>query len=310
MQYPPKSQIIESVKCSQLIKDKFLSDGDLAVTMFGNPMCWAGGFSLVFQIEKLGQKYAFKVWHTHLDDIAERYQFIKKRLVDCGLPYFLDFDYNEKGLYVDDLFLATHRMIWLSGETLDKFIDKNLSNPDKLFSIATKFLEMTTAFHEKGIAHGDLQHGNIMVTNNEQLVVIDYDSMFVEELVGRRDVIKGLAGYQHPKREENLLIHSKLDHFSELVIYLSLITYAEHPNLWNNDTDRMLFSKEDFSDPDNSIIFNTLLRSSNGLITFIACYLLEVLKLEDLDSIQSLASLLRKGININNPLVQSIADKF
>ena len=53
-----------------------------------------------------------------------------------------------------------------------------------------------------GIAHGDLQHGNIFVVDDE-LKLIDYDGMFVPRLAGCRSNELGIEHYQHPQRKEH-----------------------------------------------------------------------------------------------------------
>ncbi|QLQ08322.1 MAG: hypothetical protein HZY76_21580 [Anaerolineae bacterium] len=48
-----------------------------------------------------------------------------------------------------------------------------------------------------GIAHGDLQHGNVLVAADE-LRLIDYDGMYVPPLSGRESHEIGHRNYQHP----------------------------------------------------------------------------------------------------------------
>ena len=56
--------------------------------------------------------------------------------------------------------------------------------------------------------------------------------------------------------------NEKVDYFSELVIYLSLLSLAEKPDLWNQFGDRtergLLFTAEDFKNPDQSDVFQEL----------------------------------------------------
>ena len=68
-----------------------------------------------------------------------------------------------------------------------------------------------------------MQHGNIMVKDGGQLVLVDYDSMYVPALDGWDEEIKGLQGYQHEARWKNKKLAPKADYFSELIIYLSLL---------------------------------------------------------------------------------------
>ena len=87
--------------------------------------------------------------------------------------------------------------------------------------------------------------------------------MFVPALRGHSDTIVGLAEYQHPSRiAGGGTANEKVDYFSELVVYLSLIALAEKPNLWRQFGQRsekgLLFIAEDFKNPDQSDIFRDL----------------------------------------------------
>lgn len=80
---------------------------------------------------------------------------------------------------------------------------------------------MITKLHEHHISHGDLQHGNILIDSNDELFLIDYDSVYVPELDGECDIIKGLKGYQHPKRGENKKANEKVDYFSNTLLIIT-----------------------------------------------------------------------------------------
>ena len=121
---------------------------------------------------------------------------------------------------------------------------------------------MTQALHSQSLAHGDLQHGNILVNEENQLYLVDYDSFYCPTLRGEEDTVTGLPDYQHPARRSNKSVSEKLDYFSELVIYLSILAIAENPYLVSKykveDADRLLFSKEDFEDITNSQIYKDI----------------------------------------------------
>lgn len=121
---------------------------------------------------------------------------------------------------------------------------------------------MACDLHRLGIAHGDLQHGNILVDKNDNLFLIDYDSMYLPTLKGQGDIIAGLKGYQHPKRADNINASEKLDYFSELIIYTSIVGVAERPEFVEKynleDSEQMLFSPDDFNDLVNSRIYKDL----------------------------------------------------
>ncbi len=119
---------------------------------------------------------------------------------------------------------------------------------------------MVKSLHEEDISHGDLQHGNIMLTKNEDICLIDYDSLYIPPLSNEEDRIKCLDGYQHPSRSKVINLSPKSDYFSELIIYLSLLAISEEPDLWEDieQEERLLFSKTDLMNPRSSPVFTQL----------------------------------------------------
>ena len=278
--------------------------------------CYTGGFSTVFEfITKSGQRIAVRCWCADIDNIEKRTRTISSYLSKLKSPYFVNFEYLEAALLIadegDPFTIPVVTMDWVYGKTLKDYLNKNLTDKNKILNLADKFLTMVSFFHQNNIAHGDLQHGNISVTNEGNLVVLDYDSMYVSGLDGMPDVIKGYGGYQHPARYNNPVVHSKLDYFSELVIYLSLLVYAEYyannPSIWNDKTEHLIFSKEDLENPNSSEIINFLLKSSNSQIFNLTCKLLDSLRQVDILQLQPLEKILEDDLNI---LANDIIGRF
>ena len=89
-------------------------------------------------------------------------------------------------------------------------------------------------------------------------------------LHGQTEQIVGLPEYQHPQRiAGGGKASEKVDYFSELVIYLSFLSLAEKPELWNQFKDKtekgLLFSKKDFENSNQSDIFQELKKLSPGI---------------------------------------------
>ena len=130
-----------------------------------------------------------------------------------------------------------------------------------------------------------------MVKPDLSLVLVDYDSMFVPELNGMPDEIKGLVGYQHEARWKNKLVSEKADYFSELVIYLSLKALAKMPSLWKDlnmeDTETLLFSGEDIQSKGSSNIFR-LLKTDSELVPLVdkLCEFMDKPTIEDLTPLE------------------------
>ena len=66
--------------------------------------------------------------------------------------------------------------------------------PDTLLSLAKVWVRMMADLKAVSIAHGDLQHGNVVVVG-DQLRLIDYDNMFVPGLAGKQSNECGHRNY-------------------------------------------------------------------------------------------------------------------
>ena len=233
----------------------------------GEPMRGiSGGFSRVYPVKVASRTFALRCWVKNVSDAKHRYEEISAHLKQVDSPYFVDFEYVPEGILVNGIKYPITRMEWVEGVSLREFIEQNLQNPHIFKSVTDEFQKMVSTLHKHKIAHGDLQDGNILLKQNSngvEIKLIDYDSLFVPALRGQLEQILGLPEYQHPKRiAGGGQANDKVDYFSELVIYLSFLSLAEKPELWNqfkDKTDRgLLFSKADFENPDTSDIFQAL----------------------------------------------------
>ena len=248
------------------ILDPKLQRGNPRKGASNNLMVYSGGFSGVFPIEVLSNTYALRCWTRGIEDAETRYREISDYLRQYRLPYFVDFAYVPEGILVNGERYPITRMEWAEGETLCDFIEHNLQDARCLKTAAVEFQNMVAALHAHQISHGDLQDGNILLKQSGtdvEIKLIDYDSVFVPALSGQCDIIRGVPAYQHPQRiARGVGAAEKMDYFSELVIYLSLLSLAERPDLWSQfgapTERRLLFIAEDFENPDQSDVFQEL----------------------------------------------------
>jgi len=243
-----------------LVLDEHAKNGTFRKDARGRLIAYSGGFSVVFPYEAPdGTMWAFRCWHSDINNTQKRYEIISDAIKKANLPFLGEFNYIKEGINVEGIIYPTTRMRWINGITIKDYICKNKYSKELLDQLAENFLKMTQALHEKSLAHGDLQHGNILVDNNHQLFLVDYDSFYCPKLNGEEDTVTGLPDYQHPARINNKSVSEKLDYFSELIIYLSIRAIAEAPSLVDKykveDADRLLFSKEDYLDLKNSAIY-------------------------------------------------------
>lgn len=223
---------------------------------------YSGGFCVVFPYQTAAGKYAVRCWHAEVSNAKRRTQLIAETLKKVNLPYFVGFEFYEDGIMTSQGIQPIVVMDWVEAKSLKKYLAEHISESNVINEIADNFKKMVKDLHENHLSHGDLQHGNIMVRPDKSLVLVDYDSMYVPALKGMPDEIKGLIGYQHEARWNNLNVTEKADYFSELVIYLSLKALAKMPSLWNElnmeDTETLLFSGEDIQSKGTSSIFGIL----------------------------------------------------
>ncbi len=261
MPLPSISEYSTSIKTPALIHPSILAGGH-PLEKGLHLIKYSGGFCVVFPYETSTNKYAVRCWHAEVSEAKHRTQVIARALKDSKLPYFVGFDYYEDGIMTPQGVQPIVVMDWVDAKPLKKFLADNIDSPSSINVIADNFKKMVSDLHKRKFSHGDLQHGNIMVTSDNSLKLVDYDSMYVPGLKGMTDDIKGLVGYQHEARWRNKLVTEKADYFSELIIYLSLKALAKDTTLWKKlnmeNTETLLFSGDDLKSKGSSAIFQRL----------------------------------------------------
>lgn len=236
----------------------------------GSPFVYAGGFNMVFQLTHQAKKWAFRVWHVPMGENQDRFHRISKYLTSKNLPYFADFIYDKNALLVNGELVDTIRMEWLEGVLFKEYIEKHLTEPDKLKSLADNFQIMCQDLRDNQISHGDFQQGNILISEDGKIKLVDYDSICIPEIEGQKEIVTGLKGYQHPSRFKLGKASLKADYFSELIIFISLSALAENPELWAKyqvkDTEYLLFTETDFEDIASSNIYKDLSLLSKDVV--------------------------------------------
>lgn len=291
--YPSRVEFMNSMRHPESYRAKELLGGH--VLMHGDRVInWAGGFANLYPfIQDNGNKIAVKCWCADIDNAQSRFAKISAFLENTDSPYFVRTQFVPDALMVSGESYPVGFMDWVEGDSLKDYVDSQTPSKELFLDIAAKFLEMTKSIHQLNVSHGDLQHGNIMVLNGN-LKLIDYDGMYVPGLDNMPDTIKGLPGYQHPARQKNKLLSPKSDFFSELVIYLSLLLFAEKPSMWVDytDTEYLLFSAYDFADLNNSDIYKEFKDSSNPKVRLLFQRMFEALSVTDINELHPLEDLL------------------
>lgn len=243
---------------------------------FALPKPVSGGFASVYKLTRGTESWAVRCFLCDVSDLELRYNKISQYLQGCAIKRTTSFQYLPDGIKMNDSWYPVLKMSWIEGQTLDSYIQDNLENSSALRVLCKDFLNLCKDLRQSGIAHGDLQHGNILVTG-EGLMLVDYDGMFVPSLNGLRASELGHRNYQHPRRREHHF-GNYLDNFSQWVIYTSLASVARDPNLFKElggGEDCLLFRQGDFAAPQESRSFATLENHPDSSIVKVARFLRE-----------------------------------
>ena len=309
-QYPTRIQICEAVEnCS----NTFLSDnlnGFSPIIFKNRILMYAGGFNCVFPLINVqGEKIALRIWIKEINNAKKRVVAISRHLKKIDRDYLVSSDYIDDGILINSTCHPTVLMNWVEGPTLKDYIDKNIQDKKKMSKLIINFKWIFSDMHKHKIAHGDLQHNNILVNKRDKIKLVDYDSMYVKDIEHLRDVIKGLPGYQHPFRYSNEFLTHQLDYFSEYVILLSMLVFNEEPKLWNRyyNSDNLLFSSNDFQNPHDSVLFKYLSSHKNKKIVYLTRFLKSLLKEIDICCIPPIESVLNNDLRFNK---EKLIEKF
>jgi len=240
--------------------DEILSAGIVKRNALG-PQVLSGNFAYIFEImSKYRIKYAVRCFQYEILDRRERYKAISRYLKSLQSDYFVDFEYQDEGIIVGGTKFPIIKMGWVEGDLLGDFIKDNYANRFKMKNLLNSLGKMAKFIEKNTFAHGDIQTGNIIVSDNGRVLkLIDYDGMYVDELKSFGNAECGVPNFQHPKRANAW--SRKLDRFSFIVLHVALLALVERHYLWDetdSDTDAILFKGSDFENPKNSKVFQKL----------------------------------------------------
>src|SRR5436309_753000 len=250
----------------QAFADPGLKAVTLELDRFGMPKPATGGNAVVYKANEPGRLLTFKkTWAIRcflrpISDHAERYEAISKHLRKVRLPYDVNFQFLKQGIQIRCSWFPIVKMQWAKGDLLHSHIEKHLGYPAALAALRAKWAILVCHLEAAQVAHGDLQHGNILVRGGS-IQLVDYDGMWVPALSGRHATEIGHRAYQHPERSGQDY-GQEIDRFSALVIYLSLAALERDVTLWErfHTGDNLIFVREDFQQLGRSGIWQQLRR--------------------------------------------------
>ena len=248
-----------------------LKSAEVACDMLGLPRVMSGNFASVYEVRSGNSRWAIRCFVRQVTGQQARYAILTKHLAAVNLPSLVKFEFVAKGILVRNDHYPIVRMDWVSGVPLHVYVEDHFQDPALMGKLAAQWRDLMQGLRSHRIAHGDLQHGNVMVTPEGEFRLVDYDGMYVPAFGRGRSPELGHLNYQHPRRTADFYEES-LDNFSALVIQTSFLALAQEPVLWGEFStgDNLLFVGADFQRPQQSKVLKRLKESPESRVRMLA----------------------------------------
>ena len=168
MPWPTETDYNEAVQTPRLAFDDLeLRSGQAELTPLGLPRPYTGAFATVYKLQCGSRTWALRCFKRELADQKMRYSAISEALSRARLPYTVGFEFLERGIRVKGKWFPALKMEWVQGEGLAFYLQRHLQQSAALIALAAKWQRMAADPREARIAHGDLQHANVLIAGGE-----------------------------------------------------------------------------------------------------------------------------------------------
>ena len=288
MQYPLISEYVRAIQDASNNLDE-LAHLVPVLDDHGEPYRSSGAFAVVFKMkdEQTGKCYALKCFTEEQEGRAEAYRQIADELEFVDSSYITSVKYLDKEIFVDssceeDEFPVL-LMDWIDGETMENYIAENYQDNYAMAMLCYRFCKMAAWLRSQPFAHGDIKPDNIMVRPDGNLILVDYDGMFVPAMKGQKSPTIGTKDFSHPLRTVDDFDET-IDDFALASIALSLKAISMNSKLLDTygASDRLLFLENDYHNPSNSKAISALqeLMCDKDLCTLYSLFMLALARKE------------------------------
>jgi hypothetical protein len=268
MSWPLSHEFNEAIQNPPVVfADPDLKTAETVVGVTGLPLPRSGNFADVYQMRGAdGREWAVKCFTRPVVGLAERYARISEALAAADLPFTIGFSFLAEGIRVGGAWRPVVKMEWVEGLLFNQVARENAAKPATLTALGQMWTKLCKRLREAGIAHADLQHGNVLMVPGSRagaygLKLIDYDGTWVPALSNTPSGESGHPSYQHPARAATRAYSPDVDRFPHLVVATALKALAVGgPTLWDkyDNGDNLLFTEGDYKKPAESKLMREL----------------------------------------------------
>lgn len=236
------------------------------------PVPASGTTAVVFKATVGGVSQALRFFTRQDASTRQRYTALNVYFAQRGLrPHVATCQWVDDAITVNGRRWPMVQMEWVDGHTLDRHVEDLVADDDTaaLRSLAAAWRGLLRSMQAARFAHGDLQHGNVLVGHDGALRLVDFDGSWIEPFAGSKPPTEsGHRNYQHPASTWG----PWMDTFPGLVVYLSLLALSRSPKQWNqlHNGENLLFSRPDFDPPHQTMAWGQIARLGDPQVDLLA----------------------------------------
>lgn len=236
----------------------------------GMPMVASGQNAVVFLVNGPSGNEAVRCFLTPPTDGQRRYEALEAHLEHTSPRALTSARWVASGILVDGETWPVVVMPWIEGDRLNDAVEQLIDNPEAIRDLANQWAEVVRSLQYFSVAHGDLQHGNVLVRTSGQLALVDLDGVWVPDAEIDIPVEVGHPNYQHPGRT---VAHwgRFVDSFPGMLIELGLRALAADPALQTYlNGENLLFTSSDLAAPQSSRAWDAVSASPDAEVRDLA----------------------------------------
>ncbi|MFZ4434504.1 MAG: protein kinase domain-containing protein, partial [Microthrixaceae bacterium] len=262
--WPTSTDYAIAIQDDATLQHPQLTGVSLARDFMGMPMSAAGQSAIVFNLDGPDGPIALRCFTRPPEQGSTRYRALARHLSVRPCAPLVPATWLDEAVQVDDVAWPAVTMPWVPGLPLNLAVEDRLGDPDGLRALADRWLEVCDQLRDAGVAHGDLQNGNILVDEDLTIRLVDLDGVWVPDLSGHEAFETGHPCFQHPWRTTSVW-NADLDNFAGALIYTSLRALAADPGLWRHHIgENLILSADDLARPGGTAAWLDLLRSDDA----------------------------------------------
>lgn len=262
--WPTATDYAAAVQDRSALADDEIKAAELTRDFMGMPLSASGQSAIVFQLDSADGPLAIRCYTRPPDEGSLRYRALARHLEQHPCNDLVAARWVDNAIVANDLSWPVVTMPWVPGRPLNLVVEDLLGRPAELRRLAASWLDVLDRLRATGVAHGDLQNGNVLVDEDLVVRLVDLDGIWVPSLSGHPPDESGHPNFQHPQRSAQDW-GPEVDGFAGFVIYLSLVALAADAGLWaHHDAENLVLNSSDLQRPGATAVWIRLAQSPDA----------------------------------------------